>query len=329
MRGQHRGTKRRRNNWIKRRTCKSKRTHRPKRKMNRRQQGGVISPKLRFFCIESYPDKPLPNVTSYKDFFLEEILMDRHKPGSNKDMAVATGYYKSDLTVRVAVKMCPAFHQNHYEILKYEACVYKNVTSLNWGNTVKYVFAAEINSTDLIRTSDFSSKFLVHYNQVYGIDARKPHKIFMLYTLMKPGTISLRDFFTKNKYSSSQLKSIIFQVVVTLCKLLSNNIQHNDLHASNILIDTNADGDINYQIHSTNSVDSFVVPINGCKILLFDWDLGFSSACKNNPQYTASILCPAYGVCPNFNLKFDLYTFMKSVNDYATTIYNDAEYKNF
>lgn len=327
MRGQQRvSTNRRRKNRIKRRTCKSKRMGR-KRKINHfRQFGGVISPTSTFTYQQETPDRPLPVIKSYADFNLEKILMDRHEPGSKKEMAVATGYYTKDLSLKVAVKMCPSFHEENYKILEYEACVYKNVTELKWPNTVKYLFSGKISSRELETSSVFSPLFKLNYNNVYKPMSKREHDIFMLFTVMKPGVISLFDFLTKRQLKSSeQLKSIIFQVVITLCQLLKNNIQHNDFHASNILVDTTAVGEINYWIDADYS---FMVPIAGCKILLFDWDLGFSKVCKNNPTYPSS-LCPNYGVCPNFNSKFDLYTFMKGLKNYAEHLYIDHDFKNF
>jgi serine/threonine protein kinase len=144
---------------------------------------------------------------------------------------------------------------------------------------------------------------------------------FLMFTIMS-GTMSLEDAFKQGLIDTGKhFKAIIFQVAFSLCKLHQAGIQHNDLHFGNILIDTSAVGEIKYTTRlplsngSENLKDvTFVVPINNCKILLYDWDLGLADCGIN--EFLEGSLCNDYGVCNDLNIKFDFYTFMRGFDQY-------------
>ena len=90
-----------------------------------------------------------------------------------------------------------------------------------------------------------------------------------LYTEKMDGT-TLRDFLNNYKVNADAFKIILFQIVYTLLCFQQMGIRHNDLHASNIFIDTDIKGILKYYI---NDKVSYTVPITNVGLVkIFDMD---------------------------------------------------------
>lgn len=125
-----------------------------------------------------------------------------------------------------------------------------------------------------------------------------------LYTEKMDGT-TLGDFLKKNTVDASHLKIILFQIVYTLLCFQQMGIRHNDLHTSNIFIDTVIKGILKYYI---NDKVSYTVPITNVGLVkIFDMDFAsvdcsvdFPDGFKNNLKAFKSQVKKYYGTdCQN------------------------------
>lgn len=90
-----------------------------------------------------------------------------------------------------------------------------------------------------------------------------------LFTEKMDGT-TLKDFLKDNIINADFFKIILFQIVYTLLCFQQMGIRHNDLHTSNIFIDTDIKGVIKYYI---NDNVSYTVPITNVGLVkIFDMD---------------------------------------------------------
>jgi serine/threonine protein kinase len=329
-----------------RRRSKNKRRKRTLGQKKNKYKGGVKDERLDdvdFTCKldeeEEYPQfketEIIDNVSKFKskeiDLQINKIFYERSAGTNEKPVIVGTGSLTSHPGLEIYVKICPSYQEENYKALRYESCVYDKIEGLNMCNAVKKICTLEIKSSTVmfsLLNSYFTIDALSKVRDLYKKKYRKPAEVlekdvtyFLLFTV-KSGTMTLQSALQKKLILGElTLKSIIFQVAFSLCKLHKAGIQHNDLHLGNILIDTDAKGSIEYTVGlpNKNGIENvtFDVPINNCKILLYDWDLGYSNDCGEN-EYLVGNVCDDYGVCNGLNIKFDFYTFMRGFDKFMT-----------
>jgi len=323
-----------------RRRLKNKRRKRLASRKKYKFKGGVQDERLNDvdFKCELKVEEEYPKFKG-TDLLIDYIFSERSANG-NKPIIVGTGSLRTDPSLKVFVKLCPSYEEDNYQALRYESCVYDNIKRLKMCNVVKKIYTATIkgdgkmfNPNNPYFTPESLAKIEGLYTKVYpkppDLD-KEDVDYFLLFTI-KSGTMTLEDAFKKKiLLNEKQFKAIIFQVAFSLCKLHKAGIQHNDLHFGNILIDTNAVGSIEYTVGlpSKEGIENvtFVVPIDKCRVLLYDWDLGLAECGLN--YYLEEELCPNYGVCNDLNIKFDFYTFMRGFDKYMKH-YLNPEFTKF
>lgn len=136
--------------------------------------------------------------------------------------------------------------------------------------------------------------------------------ITLIITEFRERTESLAHYLRTHREAGdleTRLKSITFQILVTLHALTLMGMQHNDLHTDNVLIDTaSTTPDIRYYVN-----DQYVynVPIQDGMILLFDWDRGYFSG-KLNPTLDKQF-CAQQGMCNSINARVDMLKILTSM----------------
>jgi hypothetical protein len=120
----------------------------------------------------------------------------------------------------------------------------------------------------------------------------------------------LHKVLAREPLSEDRVRAYTFQVLAALGIMLAHDIQHNDLHFANILVDlAPATGALVY----AEGGRSYRVPTRPHgRILLFDWDFARCGSCGVNHRLDDA-LCAESGVCPAANRKFDLYMVMRQM----------------
>lgn len=137
--------------------------------------------------------------------------------------------------------------------------------------------------------------------QIYPYDI-KGDKAIMISTYMESlGGMRLKRMIKNYKIDAYSWKIVLFQIIYTLLCFQQMGLRHNDLHLSNIYIDSGIRGEINYKISDDTN---YTVPIDGIGLVkIFDMDY-------------ASVDCST-----QFPKSFDkdLALFKKHVNSYYGT----------
>jgi serine/threonine protein kinase len=134
---------------------------------------------------------------------------------------------------------------------------------------------------------------------------------------------SLEDFFRKLR-NKPIIDSVLFQLLFTIHTLNQLGIQHNDLHAGNILVDLYPEADTG-QYFIDGNVYEVPLPV---KIYLFDFDQSSTAYCgpnkyldeeyyshfdKQRQEAMYETICTKNGICNERNLKFDMYTVIRNI----------------
>ena len=88
--------------------------------------------------------------------------------------------------------------------------------------------------------------------------------------------------------------------------MIINEVQHNDLHLHNILVEElDKNVDLFYKVGNNiyHIKTKFIARI-------FDWDTSYTKSLKNNPGLQLTTKCERVGQCNKINPKFDLFTFL-------------------
>jgi len=246
-------------------------------------------------------------------------------------------------------------HINKLKSLSYESVVYSNLfhklaekPSFNhYYNMVPYVTSLScvlnnIGDLDTLLSQldvtnrnalKFRDALLKLYQEQYITTTAYPNIFHILITEKAQEVLPMANLFESQlkhptgKYGSileDQLRSYILQALITLQLLIDNNIQHNDMHLKNVLVDVNPnEKTVFYEVTPTFG---FKVPMQYGRVLLFDWDNAHCAECGMN-SYIDQYICQDSGVCSKMNIKYDLYTFLISL--YITLKINIDMYPEF
>lgn len=139
------------------------------------------------------------------------------------------------------------------------------------------------------------------------------HTLHFLVTKKLKGQLLFDYLNIRDKRSPIVLKSILFQILFALHAMFNMGFQHNDLHASNIMVDTNPDCKSALFFIEGKMYD---VP-TPVKITIFDFDNASCSVCGENEHLdhgSNDSICLKYGVCNKRNSKYDLYTILTDIH---------------
>ena len=133
--------------------------------------------------------------------------------------------------------------------------------------------------------------------------------IHCLITEEPVNTLSLQDVIEDNLYTEYDLICIFFQLIYTLMYMEQIQLQHNDLHFQNILIERpKAKQMLLYE------VDGVVYRLNTNYIVkIFDWDLAYSPPLKINYKLKLDMY-RKNGILNKFVKGFDLFTILCYLN---------------
>ncbi len=136
---------------------------------------------------------------------------------------------------------------------------------------------------------------------------------------------SLYDFLVNDRYTSEELKSIVFQVLYTLWNFSLRGLQVNDGHLNNIWIEKNIHP--RNLIYFINDTEYFVVP---CHFLVKIYDFDFSNVVDEiDNTKIENNFCKSMGICNAKNPKFDTFLFLSDLKNTLFDNSRDAEFENF
>jgi len=253
-------------------------------------------------AVPNVPADALPNkFDSLADYSVERILTPKEKDS----MSYSTIFFGRHLSsgqliagkvfVDYTLNAETIAHVNSYNTLLYEACVYEQLTKTKMTNIVRWI-------TTLTLTQLPQKLSQVYYEIPFKL---RPYVkgYTILITERRYGAYPLR----KQHFTDATLKNLLFQIVFALIQANYYGFQHNDLHLGNILVDTRPrEKYIEYTVRG----QTYTLDVQGGKVLLFDWDHGVCHGCGRN-KYLDDIECPKYGICNEFNNRFDLYMVLR------------------
>lgn len=120
------------------------------------------------------------------------------------------------------------------------------------------------------------------------------------------------------------LPGIVAQIMFALYQMEKLQMQHNDLHTDNIMVQTRGaeSGTMFYAADGRELMLGHAIP----KIWLFDFDLAACVRCGRNELDTG--FCGPYGICNELNPRFDLYTVLRHLA-VAPELAGNAEFQAF
>lgn len=221
--------------------------------------------------------------------------------------------------------------------MKYEQLVYQAITRASINNTVAFVAAVRLDYS--LAKNKLSAETLQSLQLVIP-STLVSHIKYIHVTIMerRPLADSFDHILSKIASSTNafQLKSLLWQIVFTLAVLTQHQIQHNDLHYGNILVDQKpVESSITYSLAPSGQKYKVDVGKYG-KILLFDWDFSYSAASGHNVALD-NYYCQQSGICNSINPRFDLYTILYYIestdtdfNEFKKAVRGSAPlYENF
>lgn len=297
----------------------------------------------------------------WDDYKIETILSAEQKD-SKSDSVIAFATHKktgTEVVIKAFTKTTKTTEDNQgnqtiktidtfSDNLPYEMCVYRNMKalSMNIPHFVSYISEyvyedhffssvqesrklAEFNNYRLIRQELFKLSYLKYhlkYPEAFEQILRGCKLNFLITHLVDGPT--LFEYFNYET-DTLAIASVLFQLVFILYAMYQSGIQHNDLHANNILIDTEPESaKILYQIEGL----VFVVP-TPVKVYVFDFDQSTAGFCGPNPKLTpegylsppradgtsvAYNMCSNNGICNYRNAKNDIYTIFSMIPPYSS-----------
>jgi hypothetical protein len=265
----------------------------------------------------------------FSDFHIDSMIK---KEDSMSYSSVGFGYIvKSKLPVafKFFIEYEPAPHVAEYaeareqcEKMKYEELVYQAITKAQINNTVRFVAKVSIpyaTAGTYLPPAVFNALQTVIPADLY----RYAKTVNVTIMERRVQAKSLERTLLDTKSDAERLKSLLYQIVFTLAVLSQNGIQHNDLHNGNILVDLKpTERFITYQVNST----TYKIDVGKYgKVLVFDWDFGYSKYTGPNKALD-NYYCSHSGICNTVNPRFDLYTILHyiSSNDPAFSAFKNA-----
>ncbi len=200
------------------------------------------------------------------------------------------------------------------EKMKYEERVYQALTKAQVNNTVRFVAKASFPYA----TAETSMKPLIFNNLQKVIPAdllRYAETVHVTIMERRKHTKNLERTLLETKSDHERLKALVYQIVFTLAVLTQYGIQHNDLHNGNILVDLKpVERYIMYQVGGGGGAATHKVDVGKYgKVLLFDWDFGYSKQTGPNAALD-KYYCSHSGICNTINPRFDLYTILSYIS---------------
>ena len=305
----------------KKRHTKTKTKNHKKRRIfrNKIMKGGMDSIPIMVTWGDLAPT-PLPDShdSFFQNYVIEKVLSNVEK-GSVSDTIIIFAHHRITGFL-VAVKLFINDHSYDNERFNYESCVYRNVTTRTITNIVRWVstqnythpqFMTMINDMSALATSaEEWTQINNLYQQAY-IKTPYSQDITLIISERRETAGKFYDLY--QPLSNADKKNLLYQIIFTLSQLEEYGIQHNDLHLSNLILDMDPDENkIGYLDTNNIPPTERILPIK-YKVLFFDWDLSsFNDRCGVNAYLNSSQFCSSFGVCNDKNIRFDIYTLLRS-----------------
>lgn len=308
---------------------------RKKTKLRKRRGGRAeLKSATKLMAVSNIVSKPTVTITHLAKTFYSDYHVDRmiKKEDSMSYSAVGFGTQtKTAMPVafKFFVEYTPAPQITEYAEaneqcakMKYEQLVYQAITRASVNNTVTFVAAVRLDYS--LAKNNLSAETL-NALQLVIPSALVSYIKYIHVTIMerRPMADSFDHILSKIALSTNalQLKSLLWQIVFTLAVLTQHQIQHNDLHYGNILVDQKpVESSITYSLPTTGQKYKVDVGKYG-KVLLFDWDFSYSAASGHNVSLD-NYYCQQSGICNSVNPRFDLFTILYYIES-TDTAFNE------
>lgn len=308
---------------------------RKKTKLRKRRGGAAeLRSATKLMAVSNIVSKPTVTITHLAKTFYSDYHVDRmiKKEDSMSYSAVGFGTQTKTATpvaFKFFVEYTPAPQITEYAEaneqcakMKYEQLVYQAITRASVNNTVTFVAAVRLDYS--LAKNNLSAETL-NALQLVIPSALVSYIKYIHVTIMerRPMADSFDHILSKIASSTNalQLKSLLWQIVFTLAVLTQHQIQHNDLHYGNILVDQKpVESSITYSLPTTGQKYKVDVGKYG-KILLFDWDFSYSATSGHNVSLD-NYYCQQSGICNSVNPRFDLFTILYYIES-TDTAFNE------
>lgn len=163
--------------------------------------------------------------------------------------------------------------------------------------------------------------------ELYGshtvVEQEHGFTVTMVITKKTQYITSLSKVLSSGHVSEEDVINILFQLIYNLSLLQVGGIMHNDLHASNILVDVQ-----DQPITLYYKVENNVYNINTRYVLkFFDWDLSYINLLGSNKKIENRFWYNL-GIFNSFTPKFDLFTIICYMNDICSKSHLSLTYCN-
>lgn len=266
------------------------------------------------------PTTTITAASFFKDFHIDEMIK---KEDSMSYSSVGFGYLvknKLPLAFKFFLEYEPAPQIPEYaeareqcEKMKYEERVYQALTKAQVNNTVRFV--AKTSFPYATAETYMKPVIFNELEKVIPADlVRYAKTVHVTIMERRKHTKNLERTLLETKSDNERLKALVYQIVFTLAVLTQYGIQHNDLHNGNILVDLKpVERYITYQVGGGGSATYKVDVGKYGKVLLFDWDFGYSKQIGPNAALD-KYYCSHSGICNTINPRFDLYTILSYIS---------------
>src|SRR5579872_1386311 len=265
-------------------------------------------------------EKLLSPTSSIKEYFLTNGCENIYKHLSKIVYLKSTGVsetiilfgilnYKDIVNQNIVLKIAfePKNKLNNSSEVEEE--IYRNVISNLLDNNhtphlIKYIASiknCKINFSDLDMNKDDIKEIMKEINNL-----SRTHNINNSIITILSKTSGNTLFSMINKLTDNEQLISIFQILYTLMCFNNITLKHNDLHLSNIFVETDNKNIFNYKIN--DKIISITTNIN-CKIYDFDRSTIYHPSVKRNLEIDIEY-CDDFYQCSDLNKEFDLQSFI-------------------
>lgn len=203
-------------------------------------------------------------------------------------------YYIQTLSLEYEAKMYTLINKIVENLYSPNFLTLKGVETCNFDGVSKLL---GVNKYDLAK------QFYLY--KILPVDDILKLNISMIITERPEVSLSFDKFMQKD-IGILDYKYVIFQIIYSIEVMIRSQIQHNDLHLENILVEVlNKPKNMIFKIDDNEFyyIKTRYVP------KIFDWDSSYSPLIGDNFELK-KYKCENYGVCNKLNNRFDLFTFL-------------------
>ena len=261
----------------------------------------------------SPPDLPSDTDDFFNEYTVDKILTPGEKNSASPTLILFGHHNRTGINIvaKIFVEYENDILNDDYEQLMYESCIYQHINQHGIANTVRWISTQHYDNKTFTKRA--SPELKKQIKAIFGRDRIKTITLIITERRLNSNILDLDDLEPRDK------KNILYQIIFTLAQMEALQYQHNDLRLGNILIDSKP-------IETAITYNGRRLPIR-YKVLIFDWDNGINTQrCGRNPTYVNDYMCNNFGMCDNWNPRYDVYTVLRA---YQNHLRGDMRFTHF